>query len=267
MGELDKQRLQGERAVALRKGNQLLAVLRDPEFYWHDKADRAARTWGSTDAAHPGVAVLFAAGDWLVGGDLEVVDSIRWNDGLDQYRRTPRELRAALRQKNADVVYTLQTRTPLHNGHVLVANETAAALRSRGFQTPVLLLHPVGGTLTGGLAVEGEDEDVPLSVRLRQHDALLADGIAAGMPETVLALCPSPRLYAGPREVQAHRVCKICDGSPLYVVIDSIGSVGAMARQDGNGNRRRLLHCGGAGSPARRDLHLLGDIRIVDNVR
>ena len=33
------------------------------------------------------------SGDWLVGGDLEVAERIRWNDGLDQYRLTPKELR------------------------------------------------------------------------------------------------------------------------------------------------------------------------------
>ena len=33
------------------------------------------------------------SGDWLVGGDIEVLERIRWNDGLDPYRLTPNELR------------------------------------------------------------------------------------------------------------------------------------------------------------------------------
>jgi 3'-phosphoadenosine 5'-phosphosulfate synthase len=33
------------------------------------------------------------SGDWLIGGDLEVVECIRWNDGLDQFRLTPNQLR------------------------------------------------------------------------------------------------------------------------------------------------------------------------------
>ncbi len=37
------------------------------------------------------------SGDWLIGGDLEVVERIRWNDGLDQYRLTPIELRQRFR--------------------------------------------------------------------------------------------------------------------------------------------------------------------------
>lgn len=33
------------------------------------------------------------SGEWLAGGDLEVFERIRWNDGLDEYRLTPNELR------------------------------------------------------------------------------------------------------------------------------------------------------------------------------
>ena len=35
------------------------------------------------------------SGDWLVGGDIEALERIRWNDGLDPYRLTPNELRSA----------------------------------------------------------------------------------------------------------------------------------------------------------------------------
>lgn len=38
------------------------------------------------------------SGDWLVGGDLEVLERILWNDGLDEYRLTPNELRDRFRQ-------------------------------------------------------------------------------------------------------------------------------------------------------------------------
>lgn len=46
------------------------------------------------------------SGDWLVGGDLEVLQRIRWDDGLDQYRLTPLELRAKFREmKVRSVLY------------------------------------------------------------------------------------------------------------------------------------------------------------------
>ena len=36
------------------------------------------------------------SGDWLVGGDIEALERIRWNDGLDPYRLTPNEVRCAM---------------------------------------------------------------------------------------------------------------------------------------------------------------------------
>lgn len=44
--------------------------------------------------------MIFESGDWLIGGDIEVVERIRWNDGLDQFRLTPNELRQRFREMN-----------------------------------------------------------------------------------------------------------------------------------------------------------------------
>jgi len=41
--------------------------------------------------------MIFESGDWLIGGDLEVLERIRWNDNLDQFRLTPNELRKRFR--------------------------------------------------------------------------------------------------------------------------------------------------------------------------
>lgn len=39
---------------------------------------------------------ILESGDWLVGGDLKVLERIRWNDGLDKYRLTPNEIKDKL---------------------------------------------------------------------------------------------------------------------------------------------------------------------------
>ena len=51
------------------------------------------------------------AGDWLVGGNLEVFERIRWNDGLDSYRLTPNELRQKFKELEADAVFAFQVST------------------------------------------------------------------------------------------------------------------------------------------------------------
>lgn len=45
--------------------------------------------------------MVMESGDWLVGGDLQVLDRIYWNDGLDQYRLTPAELKLKFKEMNA----------------------------------------------------------------------------------------------------------------------------------------------------------------------
>lgn len=94
----DKERLDGAKAIALHHNGRPVAILRSPEFFPHNKEERCSRQFGICNRGHPYVDMIFNAGDWLVGGDLEVLDRVRWNDGLDDYRLTPRELRSKFRE-------------------------------------------------------------------------------------------------------------------------------------------------------------------------
>ena len=60
------------------------------------------------------------SGDWLVGGDIEALERIQWNDGLDNYRLTPTQLRSEFKCRGADAVFAFQLRNPIHNGHALL---------------------------------------------------------------------------------------------------------------------------------------------------
>lgn len=64
--------------------------------------------------------MIHEGGDWFVGGELEALERIKWNDGLDEYRKTPNELRAEFRRRGADAVFAFQLRNPVHNGHALL---------------------------------------------------------------------------------------------------------------------------------------------------
>lgn len=63
---------------------------------------------------------IYESGDWLVGGSLDVIERILWNDGLDDLRYTPNELRAKWREMKADAIFAFQLRNPVHNGHALL---------------------------------------------------------------------------------------------------------------------------------------------------
>ncbi|NXK10175.1 PAPS1 synthase, partial [Herpetotheres cachinnans] len=205
----DKERLDGCTAIALVYEGRRVAILRNPEFYEHRKEERCARQWGTTCKEHPYIKMVMEQGNWFVGGDLQVLDRIYWNDGLDQYRLTPAELRQKFKEMNADAVFAFQLRNPVHNGHALLMQDTHRQLLERGYRRPVLLLHPLGGWT--------KEDDVPLMWRMKQHAAVLEEGILN--PETtVVAIFPSPMMYAGPTEVQWHCRSRMVAGANFYIV-------------------------------------------------
>uniref|UniRef100_A0A0A9YY03 Bifunctional 3'-phosphoadenosine 5'-phosphosulfate synthase n=1 Tax=Lygus hesperus TaxID=30085 RepID=A0A0A9YY03_LYGHE len=205
----DKERLSGASAVTLVYQGKPIAILRQPQFYVHRKEERACRQFGTCHPDHPYIKMINASGDFLVGGALEVFERIRWNDGLDEYRLTPTELRAKFKEMGADAVFAFQLRNPIHNGHALLMQDTRRKLLERGFKKPVLLLHPLGGWT--------KDDDVPLPTRMKQHEAVLNEGVLDA-DSTVVAIFPSPMMYAGPTEVQWHAKARMTAGAQFYIV-------------------------------------------------
>lgn len=204
-----KAAIAGKDFITLTYEGKDVAIMKAPEVYDHVKEERAARTFGLHYKGHPYVEKIFAAGDFLVGGELEVLDKITWGDGLDKYRKTPLELQAEFKAREADAVFAFQLRNPVHNGHALLMQDTHEKLRAEGFKKPTLLLHPLGGWT--------KDDDVPLDVRMQQHDCVLAEKVLD--PEfTVLAIFPSPMIYAGPTEVQWHCKARMNAGATHYIV-------------------------------------------------
>lgn len=204
-----KNQLDGVSSVALTYKDNPVAILRKPEFYYQRKEERVSRQFGTSHNEHPYIKIIAKGGDYLVGGVLEVLERIRWNDGLDQYRLTPNELRAKFKEMGADAIFAFQLRNPIHNGHALLMQDTKRQLTERGFKKPVLLLHPLGGWT--------KDDDVPLPVRIAQHQAVLDSGVLKA-EDTVLAIFPSPMMYAGPTEVQWHAKARMNAGANFYIV-------------------------------------------------
>ncbi|XP_057776871.1 ATP sulfurylase 2 isoform X2 [Salvia miltiorrhiza] len=188
----------------------LVAILSSIEIYKHNKEERIARTWGTTAPGLPYVEeVISAAGNWLIGGDLQVLKPIKYNDGLDHYRLSPKQLRDEFDRRKADAVFAFQLRNPVHNGHALLMNDTRRRLLEMGYKNPILLLHPLGGFTKA--------DDVPLDVRMEQHSKVLEDGVLD--PETtIVSIFPSPMHYAGPTEVQWHAKARINAGANFYIV-------------------------------------------------
>ncbi|MCP9265921.1 Bifunctional 3'-phosphoadenosine 5'-phosphosulfate synthase 2 [Dirofilaria immitis] len=194
--------------IALVYNNEMVAVVRDGEIFEHRKEERVARQFGLVDPRHPAIKQILESGSWLLGGDVQVLKRIQYNDGLDCYRMSPLELRNIFAKANCDAVFAFQLRNPIHNGHALLMQNTREQLLTK-YKNPMLLLHPLGGWT--------KEDDVPLDVRMKQYDAVLSEGVLD--PKwTVLAIFPSPMLYAGPTEVQWHARARLAAGVSTYIV-------------------------------------------------
>lgn len=58
---------------------------------------------------------------------------------------------------------------------------------------------------------------MPLQTRIEQHHAVLKEGVL-DPASTVLAVFPSPMMYAGPTEVQWHAKARMATGASFYIV-------------------------------------------------
>lgn len=210
ISDSDKKRVdKGIKSVCLTYSDKTICLLTDIEIYADRKKERCARTFGSVDLGHPTIKrIMDSDTPWLIGGQIQLFDRILWEDGLDKYRLTPQEIRNQLIQRKADAVFIFQLRNPLHNGHVLLINKTFEKLRAN-YDKPVLILHPIGGWT--------KDDDVPLKVRIQQHQVLIDEGVL-DEAQTILAIFPSPMSYAGPTEVQWHAKARLVAGIDYYIV-------------------------------------------------
>ena len=124
-----KAALEGESRIAIKcsaiDSDQVLAVINKPVFFDNRKEEICARTFGCMSEKHPCAQTIFAQGDFLVSGEsMDFLVRPVFNDGNDEYRMTPSQIKAKIVEKDADVVYAFQVRNPLHNGHVLLLKDT-----------------------------------------------------------------------------------------------------------------------------------------------
>jgi len=71
-------------------GGKPIAVIRNPVFFPNRKEEICSRAFGCFSPNHPMASNIMGQGDWLVSGEMDFLCKIMWNDGMDQYRLTPK---------------------------------------------------------------------------------------------------------------------------------------------------------------------------------
>ncbi len=187
--------------VALRsRDGRLLAVLHLAEIFKYDKRLEAERVYLTTEEKHPGVKVLYAQGDYLLGGHVSAI-SHSWRREFAPYHFSPREMRALFAERGWRSVVAFQTRNPVHRAHEYIQK---CALET----VDGLLLHPIVG--------ETKSDDIPATVRLRAYEVIIEHYYPQS--RTQLAVLPAAMRYAGPREAIFHAIIRQNYGCSHFIV-------------------------------------------------
>jgi sulfate adenylyltransferase len=167
--------------------DDLLATLTVREKYAIDKQHECERVFRTTDAQHPGVAMVLAQGGTNLAGPLRVLSDGGFRAKYGSLFMTPAETRAAFERLGWSTVAAFQTRNPMHRSHeylVKVAIEVCDGV----------LVHSLLGALKPG--------DIPADVRTRAISTLIEKYFVRDT--VVQAGYPLDMRYAGPREALLH---------------------------------------------------------------
>jgi len=182
VSQADAASLREGQDVALREASgHLLGILHLAEIYTYDKQAEAQHVYRTTDEAHPGVARLYAQGDLLLAGDIELLNRPSQIE-FPAYRHYPADTRRIFAERGWRRVVGFQTRNPIHRAHEYL--QKIALEMADG-----LLLHPLIGETKAG--------DIPADVRMQSYERILAGYYPA--ERVVLAVFPAAMRYAGPR--------------------------------------------------------------------
>jgi sulfate adenylyltransferase len=196
----EAKRLRVKKDVALYHDHLLLGVLHLSEKYSYGKMRQADLVYRTTDPAHPGVQALYNQGDWLLGGQITLLNRPQ-EFSFVEYRKDPSETRALFQERGWRRVVAFQTRNPVHRAHEYI--QKCAMEIADG-----LLLHPLVG--------ETKSDDVPADVRMRSYEKILTHYYPTA--RTVLAVLPAAMRYAGPREAVFHALLRKNYGCSHFIV-------------------------------------------------
>lgn len=193
----DAERLRGH--IVLTRGGLDIGTLDVQERYAARKSLEAREVYRSEDAAHPGVAALYAQGEVYLSGPITLFEVPRGD--FPRHHRTPAEVREVIWARGWRSTVAFQTRNPIHRAHEYLQKVALELVDG-------LLLHPLVGTTKG--------DDVPAETRMEAYEVLLDKYYPHS--RTLLSVYPAAMRYAGPREAIIHALSRRNYGATHFIV-------------------------------------------------
>lgn len=181
---------QHDQAALYDRNQHLLAILNLEEIYKYDRKNEAEKVFCTTDEAHPGVAYVYSQEDYLVGGDIIMLNEPTHEDFQD-YRLVPAATRQAFRKRGWETIVAFQTRNPIHRAHEYLQKCALEIVDG-------LLIHPLVGRTKA--------DDISAEIRMKSYQVLLKTYYPEG--RYMLSVFPAAMRYAGPREAIFHALVR-----------------------------------------------------------
>ena len=178
-----------------------LGRLKVEEIWERDVKREAEQVYGTADEEHPGVAAIYAEGNRMLAGPIEVDALPDHEEAFMRRYKTPAETKEEFEKRGWKRIVAFQTRNPIHRAHEYL---TKAALET----CDGLFIQPLIGKTKAG--------DIPADVRMRCYEVLMEKYYPND--RVMLGVKPAKMHYAGPREAILHAIVRRNYGATHFIV-------------------------------------------------
>jgi len=176
-----------------------IAIMAIEEIYRYNKEEFAELVYKTKDLSHPGVARVMNMGEFLVGGEIHVLNEVP--NPFERYLLYPEETRVLFRERGWKTIVGFQTRNAPHLGHEYV-QKTALTFVDGLFINPLI-----------GKKKKGDFKD---EVILKAYDALIKNYYPKN--SVVMSILRTEMRYAGPREAIHHAIIRKNFGCTHFII-------------------------------------------------
>jgi len=186
-------------AVVLMHNNLPIALMDVEDIYTFNKKEYAEKVFKTTDPDHPGVLKVLEMDDRLLGGKIELINSVE--NPFESYTLRPVETRILFKELGWKTIVGFQTRNVPHLGHEYVQKTALTFVDG-------LFINPIVGKKKRG---DFRDEVVLKAYEILIEKYYLKD-------RAVLSILRAEMRYAGPREAVFHAIIRKNFGCTHFIV-------------------------------------------------